>query len=255
MEANNWSAQSRLRVGQGLPRSAQRKMCQTAEDKIDFVTFSMLSVKHSVAYQAKNWSMCKVKQVKKKKPRILGPPDVSMSFHTEGTTVQMGGDSTVADRVSMGTMRWDKTHGAKLGHIQRTLHSCGRGACPVGRSDDYVMVVFPRAQSGGRPHGRGRAKKDHVLGGDNTEKLKAVRGFLDGSNKRDGWSGCWCCHQRCGPGTSESQSVKLQCRGRLVRPLQRKLRKPVCWEFWIRDTKKDSVENLNQFIDEIMKPT
>ena len=45
--ASEWSGEEE--------RCSQRRRCQDERDKRDFVTFALDSVKHSVAYSAKNW--------------------------------------------------------------------------------------------------------------------------------------------------------------------------------------------------------
>ena len=119
----------------------------------------------------------------KKEPRILGSPDVSMSFHTEGTTVQMGGRQHSGH--AMGQNIWGETlaHSENTALVRKRCWSCGteRRLCKVCYSESTIRRPTTLARKG---------QERSRLGGDNTEKLKAVRGFLDGSNKRDGWSGC-----------------------------------------------------------------
>ena len=40
-----------------------------------------------------------------KEPRKLGPPDSTIPFQPDGTTVQMRGDSSVVENGSMGTLQ------------------------------------------------------------------------------------------------------------------------------------------------------
>ena len=87
--ASEWSGKGRLEL--------KGKWCQTAEDKRDSVTVSLLSAKHRVFHRPKIGESVKTNK-ERKEPEILGPPDESMSTHTECTTAQMCGDSNVAEK-------------------------------------------------------------------------------------------------------------------------------------------------------------
>ena len=171
-----------------------------------FRDLAMLSVKHSVAHRPKIGACAKSNR-EKKEPRILGPPDVSMSFHTEGITVQMGGDSTVADmwidgHKTMGQNTWGGTwaHSENTALVQRRCLSCGteRRLCKARFSESTT----------GRPTTWARKGQERSCFG--RRYYRKVKGCtrIFGRQQQDRWmERMWCCHRRCGPGTSESQSV------------------------------------------------
>ena len=60
----------------------------------------------------------------RKEPRILGPGDKSISCRNEGTTVQVCGDSNVAENWINDVVPWVKNTKGRLGTIRRR---CTRG--------------------------------------------------------------------------------------------------------------------------------
>ena len=89
---------------------------------------------------------------------------------------------------------WAEKYRGKIGLIQRTLHSWWKrkGAFFLSQIDEYVKHIFGEHKQ--VITGRTWVQKDREqllwTKGNNTEKWKAVRGFWDGSSKRDGKSGC-----------------------------------------------------------------
>ena len=77
--------------------SSKSLICQNSVDKRDFVSYAMMSAKQSVAHRPKIRQSSKPNK-ERKQPRILVPPDSSVSIRTEGTTVQLCGDSKVAEK-------------------------------------------------------------------------------------------------------------------------------------------------------------
>ena len=191
----------------------------------------------------------------------MGPRDESMSIRIEDVTAQKCGDSKVAEKWINGHCTMGQKHKAKIDHIQKTLYSrwTKRVAYSVERVDDYAKHDF-------RDHNK---EDDHLTNliadgqrkitverGDNTENWKTVREFWDDSKKTDRRSGCGVLWSKLWTGTSAAQALKLQCRWRPVRLWQLRLREPVFWQkFWIWYFVKNSVENMNQCIDEITKYT
>ena len=93
--------------------SIEKKKCHTAEDKRDL----LMSVKHPVLHRPKIGERSKPNK-ERKEPRQLGPPDDSICIRTEGTTVQMFGDSNVAEKCKrtkgkLGTCRKRSTRGGR----------------------------------------------------------------------------------------------------------------------------------------------
>ena len=103
----------------GKENGARENKCCTEEDKRDFVTFALSSVKHSVAHRPRIGERSKpVKE--KKEPKILGPADISISYRTEGTTVQMCGDSNVAEKWINGYYALGEKYKNKMGGKSNT---------------------------------------------------------------------------------------------------------------------------------------
>ena len=65
------------------------------------VTFAMMSEKHSVAHGPKIRESIKPNK-ERKEPRKMEPPDSLIAIYSEGTTVQMCGDSNVAQKSNKG---------------------------------------------------------------------------------------------------------------------------------------------------------
>ena len=142
--------------------SIKRKRCQTADDKRDFITLALQSVKHAT-------HRSRIGDTKKpsedgKDPRHVEPLDTSIQIRTEEPTGQLCGDSIVAEK-------WINGHYVivqkykEIRRVQKTLHSGWKKkvAYPVTQIDDYVKHIF-RGQSRGRPLGQlgsRRIEEDH----------------------------------------------------------------------------------------------
>ena len=82
----------------------QKKRCQNALDKKDFVTSAVISVKHSVAHRLKTGETVKTNK-EGTEPNTLGPLDLSLAPRTEGTTVLLCGDSNVSGKMDQWGLR------------------------------------------------------------------------------------------------------------------------------------------------------
>ena len=166
------------------------------------------------------------------------------SLRTEGTTGQECGESEVAEEWINGHHARGQQDKAKIGAFQKTLHSWWRrkAACLVGMIDDYVKHIS-------REHTQ---EADHLtnLGAEGqrkitVEKVRELEGGtrISGTEQKDRRKErMWSCDLRCGQ--------------RPVRPWQLKL-----WGASVLTGVLDlvlgkiSVENINQWINEIMKST
>ena len=102
--------------------SSKRKRCLTAEDRRDFITFALQSVKPSTVHRSR-FEDKKQLSADRKEPRLVETPDTSINTREEGPTVQQCGDSNVAESGLIVIMLWDKNTEGKVGHIQKALHS------------------------------------------------------------------------------------------------------------------------------------
>ena len=85
-------------MGRVLKNGAQQeKRCQNAVDRRGFVTVAMMKVKHSVVHRPKIGESV-TPNTERKEPSHLDPPDLSIALRTEGTAVQLCGNSNVGDK-------------------------------------------------------------------------------------------------------------------------------------------------------------
>ena len=108
-------AQSGLRVGSvgfgmgwGERVEWQRKGCQNAVHKRDFVTIAMMSVKHSRSHRPQTGKIIKPNK-ERKRPMKLGPPDLSNNYVV---TVMCSKNGSMCTKYEI-----------NIGQIQKTLHS------------------------------------------------------------------------------------------------------------------------------------
>ena len=86
--------------------------CQTIEDIVDFITFALQSVKHSTVHRTRIGD--KKKRIAEcQGPRTVGLLDTSIHTREGGTTVQLCGDSNVAENGQMVILLWDKNSDEK----------------------------------------------------------------------------------------------------------------------------------------------
>ena len=162
--------------------------------KRDFVTFAMITLKHSVAYRPKLREKLKTNQ-EKKEPRKLGQPDTTIHTRTEGTTVQLCGDSSEPEKWINGHYALGWKFQTTIGRFQKTLHSWWRKktAYPVAQIDDFVKHIF-REHNQEADHlanlGTSGQRKITIDGVKNTEGWKAVRASRTTAEKDNGQSGC-----------------------------------------------------------------
>ena len=159
------------------------------------MTFVMLRLHATLGRtHDENSRLCVKSKKEKQEARTLGPPDSSISMRTEGTTVQVSGDSKVVEKWINGMGPKDRE---RVESIQRTLQSLWRRkvAYPVAQVGDYVRHVF-------REHNQ---EADHLANFD-AEWRRERRQYrqLDGGTMNLGreqqdrqkkWM--WCCGQRC----------------------------------------------------------
>ena len=79
-------------------------------DQQDFFTFALMNVKHCHA-QTQKWRISQTEE--RKEQRKLGPPDKSVTLRSDGTTVQLCGDSNVAEHWVNGHYAMGKKHSGK----------------------------------------------------------------------------------------------------------------------------------------------
>ena len=102
--------------------SNKRRSCQNSVDKIDFVTLAMMSAKHSAVHRPIIGESIKPNK-DRKAPRKLEPPVSSVTIRSDGTTVQVCGDSNVAEKWINGHSTMGQKHHGEIGRTQKTLHS------------------------------------------------------------------------------------------------------------------------------------
>ena len=112
-----------------------------------------------------------------------------------GLAVQLCGDSNVACKWINGEYAQGTKYKVTIGKVQRILHSWWKrgAATPFSNIDNFVKHIY-REHNQEADHGtdigaQGRRKID-VFRKDVPTTWKAIRGFLDGSFKDDGRSGC-----------------------------------------------------------------
>ena len=96
--------------------------------------------------QAKNWRNCVKPSKERKTPRNLVPLDLSIALRSEGATVQLCGNSQVAEQWTNGHYSMRKGCKEKCGGNHWTLYSwwMRKVARTVGKIDDYVKHIFRR---------------------------------------------------------------------------------------------------------------
>ena len=77
--------------------SSKRKKCLTAEDRRDFITVALHSVKHSTVHTSRTEDK-KTPSIDRTEPRPVEAPDISIRTREEGPTVQLCGDNNVAEK-------------------------------------------------------------------------------------------------------------------------------------------------------------
>ena len=123
-------------------RSNKRRRCQNSMDKRDFVTFAMMRRNALGRTQTETGRNVKTNQ-ERKEPRKLGPPDSSIYTRTEGTTVQLCGNSNVAEKRINDHGAVGQQFQAKNGRIQDAPQSWWKkkNACLVAQMDVFVTHI------------------------------------------------------------------------------------------------------------------
>ena len=100
----------------------------TALDTRDFVTVAMMSVKNSFVHRPRSGEVVTPNKARRE-PRKLGPHELSIVSRSEGTTVQLCGDSTVTEQWIHGDYAMGKKYRTQLAE-SKTYSTLGGGKAP-----------------------------------------------------------------------------------------------------------------------------